>query len=104
MYKAIIQVVENYEYYKNAFHVFDYSSNPINNMKSTSNNVFEEFIKLKFNLKELSEEERVALKIYTFGNWAYGIEWTKNGMLIKPEKLAQYYVDSMPIILKKYID
>ena len=103
MYKAIMNVVNNYEYYKNAFHVFDYSSRPINSMKSASNNVFEDFIKLKCNIKELSEEEKVALKIYTLGNWAYGIEWTKNEMPITPEKLAQYYVNAMPYVLKKYL-
>ena len=104
MHRAIMEIVNDYDYYKNAFSVFDYSTHTIHNLKLSSNNTFEDFIKLKFNLKELTEEESVALKIYTFGNWAFGIEWTKNAMPINVKKLAKYYVNSMPYVLKKYLD
>lgn len=104
MRRAIMEIVNDYDYYKNAFSSFDYSTNTIHNLKLSTTNVFEDFIKLKFNIKELTEEARVAIKLYTFGNWAFGIEWTKNGMPISVEKLAKYYVSSMPIVLKKYID
>lgn len=103
MHRAIMAIVNNYDYYRNAFHVFDSSSSPINAMKSTASSTFEDFIKLKTEIKELTEEEKIALKIYTFGIWAYGIEWTKSGMPISVEKLAQYYVNSMPYILHKYL-
>ncbi len=103
MHRAIMAIVNNYDYYRNAFHVFDYSSSPIKAMKLTASSTFEDFIKLKTEIKELTEEEKIALKIYTFGIWAYGIEWTKNGMPISVEKLAQYYVNSMPYILHKYL-
>ena len=103
MHKAIMAIVNNYDYYRNAFHVFDYSSSPINAMKLTASSTFENFIKLKAEIKELTEEEKVALKIYTCGIWAYGIEWTKNAMPISVEKLTQYYVNSMPYILHKYL-
>lgn len=103
MHKAIMAIVDNYDYYKNAFRVFDSSSSPINAMKSTASSTFEDFIKLKTGIKELKEEEKIALKIYTFGIWTYGIELTKSGMTISVEKLAQYYVNSMPYILHKYL-
>ena len=70
MHKAIMAIVNNYDYYRNAFHVFDYLSSPINAMKSTASSTFEDFIKLKTGIKELTEEEKIALKIYTFGIWA----------------------------------
>lgn len=103
MHKAIMAIVNNYDYYRNAFHVFDYISSPVNAMKSTASSTFEDFIKLKTGIKEITEEEKTAFKIYTFGIWAYGIEWTKNGMPISVEKLSQYYVTSMPYILYKYL-
>lgn len=104
MHMAIMKIVNDYDYYKNAFSVFDYSTHTIHSLKLTTSNIFEDFIRFKFNIKELTEEERVAIKLYTFGNWAFGIEWTKNGMPISVEKLAKYYVSSMPIALKKYLD
>ena len=57
MHKAIMTIVNNYDYYRNAFHVFDSSSSPINAMKSTASSTFEDFIKLKTEIKELTEEE-----------------------------------------------
>jgi AcrR family transcriptional regulator len=62
MHRAIMVIVNDYDYYKNAFHVFDSSSYPISGMKSTSSSVFEDFIKLKTGIKELTEEEKIALK------------------------------------------
>ena len=57
MHRAIMEIVNDYDYYRNAFSAFDYSTNTIHNLKLSISNVFENFIKLKFNIRELTEEE-----------------------------------------------
>ena len=104
MYKALKKITDNYDYYKNAFLVFDNSSHPLGSMKLAANDAFEEFIKLKYNLDELSEEESFALKIYTYGIWFYGIEWITKGMPINAKKLSNYLESSLPCVITKYMN
>ena len=41
MYKAVKKIVQDKEYYKNTFRVFDCTSHPLNRMKIASNDVLE---------------------------------------------------------------
>ena len=64
MHKAIMEIVNNYDYYRNAFHVFDSSSSPINAMKSTASSTFEDFINAFDNVSD-EYKDKIRLHLFT---------------------------------------
>lgn len=103
LHKLIMFVVDEYDYYKNVFSVWDNTDIPIKYILDYAQNSFIDFIKLKNNLTELTQEEIIYLKIYNNGIYIATVEWLKNAMPVSVEKLTQYYVNAVPEPIKKYL-
>ena len=103
MHKLIMFVVNDYDYYKNVFTVWDNSDIPIKYILDYAQNTFEDFIISKNNIKELTQEERIYLSIYNNGIYISTVEWLNNGMPVSVEKLTQYFVNAVPEPIKQYL-
>ncbi len=102
IYQGIMIIVNDYEYYKNAFHTFDYRSVQLVNLLDYAESTVVDFIKLKSNKKDLSEDETTCLKVYLNGIFLYCIQWTLKEMPVSVEKLALYFTNALPDSIKKY--
>ncbi len=61
-----------------------------------------EYIKHKFDLDKLSDEEIMHIRMYIYGTTEACFEWAKQGLPLSIEKMSDYILNAMPVTLKKY--